>query len=184
MVVVLSQLNTSAALTRSSSEGPEVMTDEFFNKWTRDAGDEHGGTIFDSPANIIISRLHTLDGRKWSLKGRIYWVNMEGELRRFRPVPDSGGWRNDVYLVWESNDGELTQAWPSRRRLPPAAAAAAGQLIPATGIDHNATQTKFDSFFHIWTREAFGHARNAIAAGRVVERVAERRWGGGRRERR
>ena len=161
----MSQLKMFAALTRSSSEGPEVMTDEFFNKWTRDAGseawtDEHGGRTFASPEYIRIHSLHTLDGREWNRKGGIYWANTEGDLRRFRPMPDALGWRKEFFQAWESNDGELTLEWPSRMRLPPAAALPAGQpnpatkMVPSTSIDR--TETVKDAFFHTWTREASG----------------------------
>ncbi len=131
--------------------------DSFFNKWTRDVGsvawiDDHGGKTLDIPKYIIMNKLYTLDGRSWSLKSGIYWANTEGELRLFRPAMDSGrGWRNDFFQAWESNDGELTLEWPSRKRLPPCAASVtpAGQSMPET-------QTQMDSFFHTWTREKSG----------------------------
>ena len=127
--------------------------DDFFNKWTRDPGsdvwtDEHGGKMFDSPENILINTLHTLDGRSWRFRASVYWANSEGRLTRFRPALDSGEWRKGFFNAWESNDGELTVEWPSKPRPPPAAAAAhAGQSKP---------ETRMDPFFHTWTREASG----------------------------
>jgi hypothetical protein len=130
------------------------MIDDFFNKWTRDAGsgaweDEHGGEMLagESPEFIRIEQLFTPDGRFWIYKAGSYWTNAKGEVRRFRPEADPHGWHSDYFQVWESDDGELTLEWPSRRRLPPATLAGATQPAAAT---------KIDQFFHIWTRAASG----------------------------
>jgi hypothetical protein len=141
-----------SALTQSSPAGAEVMIDEFFNKWTRDTGsgawtDEDGGRTFDSPEYIRIKSLQTLDGKTWKLRGGYYWVNSKREFRQFRPAWGSDGWRFEYFRAWESDDGELTLEWPSRRRLPPATLA--GARWPAAA-------TRIDKFFHIWTRAASG----------------------------
>ncbi len=68
-------------------------------------------------------------------------------MRRFRPEADPHGWNSNYFQVWESDDGELSQEWPSRRRLPPAAAAPAPTGVP---------ETRIDPYFNTWTREASG----------------------------
>ena len=99
----------------------------------------------ESPEFIRIMKLFTPDGRFWIYKAGSYWTNAKGEVRRFRPEADPHGWHSDYFQVWESDDGELTQEWPSRRRLPPAAAA--GQAV---------LKTRIDPYFNTWTREASG----------------------------
>jgi len=156
LAIFLSSVVTVTEVTArslSSPAGAEVMMDRFFNKWTRDAGsgvwtDEHGGRTFDSPKYITIKTLHTPDGRIWSYQPGEYWIDSRGELRRFRPAPSSEGWKSNFFCVWESNDGELTREWPSKpRRLPPATPTGAAQPTP---------ETRFDRFFHVWTRAASG----------------------------
>ena len=140
-------MNGKPVLAQSSLASVEVMMDISFNKWTRDAGaaawtDEHGGKTFDSPKYITIKTLQTLDGRTWQFHAGCYWTNSRGEMRRFRPTLSSEEWQEEYLRAWESNDGDLTVEWPSKRRLPFAMPAGA--------------ESRIDRFFHFWTRAASG----------------------------
>jgi hypothetical protein len=133
--------------------GPEVSVrfDDCFNRWTRkpelDGGsrpwmDEHGGRTRD-PKFWLLDGVQTPDGRLWRQRADYYWLSDAGDMKLFRPLNGSGGWRREFIKAWTSDYGELTQDWPSRRHLRPFAPPSAG------GVERER-----DAFFRTWARDA------------------------------